>query len=84
VHGRAVLGFVVGQVIGGVLVTANLFGQSWRPVVLVNVPIGLAVLAMVPLVMPADEPGRGRRLDLTGLAIAVPAVSRWCPGTRWR
>jgi hypothetical protein len=39
---------------------------------------------MVPLVMPADEPGRGRRLDLTGLAIAVPAVSRWCPGTRWR
>jgi len=67
-------GFVAGQVIGGVLVTANLFGQSWRPVFLVNVPIGLAVLAMVPLVMPADEPGGGRRLDLTGLAIAVPAV----------
>jgi MFS family permease len=68
-------GFVAGQVIGGVLVTANLFGQSWRPVFLVNVPIGLAVLALVPLVMPADEPGRHRRrLDLTGLAIAVPAV----------
>ncbi|HEY7146262.1 MAG TPA: MFS transporter, partial [Streptosporangiaceae bacterium] len=68
-------GFVAGQVIGGVLVTANLFGQSWRPVFLVNVPIGLAVLALVPVVMPADEPGQhGRRLDLTGLAIAVPAV----------
>src|SRR6266576_2653325 len=68
-------GFVAGQVIGGVLVTANLFGQSWRPVFLVNVPIGLAVLALVPLVMPADEPGQHRRrLDLIGLAIAVPAV----------
>jgi len=68
-------GFVAGQVVGGVLVTANLFGQSWRPVFLVNVPIGLAVLALVPLVMPADEPGQHRRrLDLTGLAIAVPAV----------
>ena len=68
-------GFVAGQVIGGVLVTANLFGQSWRPVFLVNVPIGLTVLALVPLVMPADEPGpHRRRLDLTGLAIAVPAV----------
>ena len=33
-------GFVAGQVVGGVLVTANLFGQSWRPVFLVNVPIG--------------------------------------------
>ena len=24
-------GFVAGQVVGGVLVTANLFGQTWRP-----------------------------------------------------
>jgi hypothetical protein len=43
-------------------------------VFLVNVPIGLAVLALVPRVMPADSPGRARRLDLAGLAIAVPAV----------
>ena len=71
-------GFVAGQVLGGVLVTANLFGQTWRPVFLVNVPIGLAVLALVPRVVPADEaiaPGQRRRqLDLAGLAIAVPAV----------
>jgi hypothetical protein len=67
-------GFVAGQVIGGVLVTANLFGATWRPVFLVNVPIGLAVLALVPRVVPRDEPSRGRQLDLAGLAIAVPAV----------
>ncbi len=73
-------GFVAGQVIGGVLVTANLFGQTWRPVFLVNVPIGLAVLAAVPRVVPRDEPGQGRRqqrrrqLDLLGLGVAVPAV----------
>jgi MFS family permease len=67
-------GFVAGQVIGGVLVTANLFGATWRPVFLVNVPIGLAVLALVPRAVPRDEPGRGRQLDLAGLAIAVPAV----------
>src|SRR5579863_5975447 len=72
-------GFVAGQVVGGALVTANLFGQTWRPVFLVNVPIGLAVLALVPRVVPRDaagEAGSGRRrqLDLAGLAIAVPAV----------
>ena len=70
-------GFVAGQVIGGVLVTANLFGEAWRPVFLVNVPIGLAVLALVPRAVPRDVPGRGasgRRLDLAGLAVAVPAV----------
>jgi MFS family permease len=73
-------GFVAGQVIGGVLVTANLFGQSWRPVFLVNVPIGLAVLALVPLVVPRDVPARGRKLDLAGLAIAMPAVRRASSG----
>jgi MFS family permease len=70
-------GFVAGQVIGGVLVTTNLFGEAWRPVFLVNVPIGLALLALVPRLVPRDEPGpgvRGRQLDLAGLAIAVPAV----------
>lgn len=67
-------GFVAGQVVGGVLVTADLFGSSWRPVFLVNVPIGLAVLLLLPRVMPADVPGRTRRLDLPGLLVAVPAV----------
>jgi MFS family permease len=72
-------GFVAGQVVGGALVSADLFGTAWRPVFLVNVPIGLAVLALVPRVVPADQPARApgsarRRLDLTGLSIAVPAV----------
>jgi MFS family permease len=72
-------GFVAGQVVGGALVSADLFGTGWRPVFLVNVPIGLAVLALVPRVVPADPPTRApgsapRRLDLPGLAIAVPAV----------
>src|SRR6202012_621604 len=45
-------GFVAGQVIGGVLVPANLFGSQWRAVFLVNVPIGLAVLALAPRFIP--------------------------------
>lgn len=67
-------GFVAGQVLGGVLVSADLFGSGWRPVFLVNVPIGLAVAALVPRLVPADERRGGRRLDLAGLAVAVPAV----------
>jgi len=67
-------GFVVGQVVGGALVTANLFGSGWRPVFLVNVPLGLAVLALAPRLVPRDAPSRHRRLDLRGLSVAVPAV----------
>ena len=80
-------GFAAGQVLGGVIVSANLFGEQWRPVFLVNVPIGLVIMALVPRVVPpggkssavstADAPVRqraGRKLDLAGLAVAVPAV----------
>ena len=73
-------GAVVGVVLGGILVSADLFGAGWRPVFLVNVPLGILVAALVPRVVPADPPraqhtGPGaRRLDLLGLAIAAPAV----------
>lgn len=60
-------GAIVGQVLGGVLVTADLWGTGWRPVFLINVPIGAVLLLAGARVLPADtgEPGRG--LDLPGL-----------------
>src|ERR1700759_5024491 len=52
-------GAVLGQVIGGLLVSANLFGSSWRPVFLCNGPVGLAVLACGRL-LPAGRVRGGR------------------------
>src|ERR1700744_5990391 len=66
-------GAVLGQVIGGLLVSANLFGSSWRPVFLVNVPVGLAILASGRL-LPAGRFDGFRTLDLPGLAVLTPAV----------
>jgi EmrB/QacA subfamily drug resistance transporter len=67
-------GGVTGQVVGGVLVSADLFGTGWRPVFLVNVPIGLAVAVLVPRMVAPDQARGTRRLDLWGLAALVPAV----------
>jgi len=74
-------GAVAGVILGGILVSADLLGATWRPVFLVNVPVGVLLAVLVPRVVPADPPrarhtgGVGsRRLDLRGLAIAVPAV----------
>lgn len=66
-------GAVLGQVLGGVLVSADLFGSSWRPVFLVNVPIGLLVLAAGRL-LPAGRFDGIRTLDLPGLAVLTPVV----------
>ncbi|MFD5697787.1 MFS transporter [Streptomyces lasiicapitis] len=71
-------GAVAGQVVGGVLVSADLFGAGWRPVFLVNVPVGVALLFLAARVLPRDdrsEPGRARGLDLPGLVLLGAAVS---------
>jgi MFS family permease len=66
-------GAVLGQVLGGLLVSADLFGSSWRPVFLVNVPVGLLVLALGRR-LPAGRFDGIRTLDLPGLAVLTPAV----------
>ncbi|MEV8636805.1 MFS transporter [Streptosporangium sp. NPDC051023] len=66
---------VIGQVLGGVLVSADLFGTAWRPVFLVNVPIGLGLLVVGARLLPSGGPQRHRPLDLPGLVTLSLAVS---------
>ncbi|MFD9246670.1 MFS transporter [Streptomyces sp. NPDC059556] len=71
-------GAAAGQVVGGILVSADLFGTGWRPVFLVNVPIGTALLVLGARVLPRDArtgATRARALDLPGLVLLAGAVS---------
>jgi MFS family permease len=67
-------GAVVGQVVGGLLISANIFNWGWRPVFLVNVPIGVALIAVGMRALPHGRGEPGRTLDLGGLALLTPAV----------
>jgi MFS family permease len=68
-------GAVTGLVLGGVVVTADLFGTGWRPVFAINVPIGIVLAAAVPRLVPPDAPaGLAKKLDLAGLGAAACAV----------
>jgi EmrB/QacA subfamily drug resistance transporter len=73
----ASVGFVAGQVLGGVLVEWT----SWRAVFLVNVPVGLAAAFLAPrlIAVPAQlqraprQPGKG--LDIRGAVLITAAVA---------
>src|SRR5215467_15330594 len=67
-------GAVAGQVVGGLLVSADLWGSTWRPVFLLNVPIGIVLLIAGGRLLPNGRGEPGRRLDLAGVAILTPAV----------
>ncbi|WP_329201689.1 MFS transporter [Streptomyces sp. NBC_01435] len=66
---------VAGQVLGGLLVSADLFGMSWRPVFWVNVPVGLVTLALAVFLVPESRTAEERRLDLAGMAVLTLALA---------
>jgi len=74
------LAAVLGQVLGGLLVSANIDGLGWRPIFLVNVPIGLAGLVLAKRYVPDTRHGAPEPIDgvgtillgLTVLALVVP------------
>ncbi len=71
-------GALLGQIAGGLLISADVAGAAWRPLFGVNVPIGITLLAAgvrwLPLARGQDQGGPAGRLDLPGVAILGPAV----------
>jgi MFS family permease len=86
---------VAAQLVGGVIVQSDVLGLGWRPIFLVNLPIGIAAVGLVLLLVPESRPGTATRLDLGGLALVtiglialvVPLIVGrelgWAPWTWW-
>ncbi|MGW7485660.1 MFS transporter [Streptomyces sp. NPDC054786] len=72
----AVIGMATmsGQLIGGVLISADLFGSSWRPVFWVNVPVGVVTLLLAGVFLPETRAPEARRLDLPGAVVLTVAL----------
>jgi len=60
------LAIVVGQLTGGLLVTVNIAGTTWRPIFWVNVPIGLATLSAAQRFVPATRSQHPATIDPAG------------------
>ena len=75
-------GAVFGQLVGGVLIKVDLAGLGWRSIFLINIPIGLAAVALAPRLLPESRAAGGGRIDLVGavlvtlglVAIVLPLV----------
>jgi MFS family permease len=82
------LGVICGIAGGGILVDLDVAGLGWRAVLLVNVPVGVAILAFARL-LPESHVSGAQRLDVVGAALTtvgmpallVPLI--FGPGGRW-
>jgi EmrB/QacA subfamily drug resistance transporter len=68
------LAAVVGQLLGGLLVDADIAGTGWRPIFLVNVPIGLVALALAPRLLPDSRSLRPAPVDVAGTILLGATV----------
>ncbi|WP_322762385.1 MFS transporter [Frankia sp. Cr2] len=82
---------VVGQLLGGLLVSADIAGTSWRPIFLVNVPIGLIVLLVAARIVPDTRSHHPVGVDVPGTmlfaatltALLVPLTEGHALGWPW-
>ena len=65
---------IAGPTLGGLLVTVF----DWRWIFFVNLPIGLLVLLVTPLIVPDVRPGRRHRIDIPGVLLASAALLAIC------
>jgi len=65
--GLAGLATVLGPVLGAVLTNADIAGASWRPVFLINIPVGLIALAAAIRFIPESRSERRPNLDPVGV-----------------
>ncbi|HET9138107.1 MFS transporter [Actinophytocola sp.] len=63
-----------GPLLGGLLVQADIAGLLWRPVFLINVPIGIVAMILAARLLPPTR-GRGGALDAVGIALAALTLS---------
>ncbi|MEV6139510.1 MFS transporter [Nocardia sp. NPDC051990] len=65
---------VAGLIVGGILVQANLFGWAWRPIFLVNVPVGILAIPAAMVLVRQSRSATADRLDPLGTVLAIGAV----------
>ena len=68
------LATITGPLVGGLLIQADLFGLQWRPIFLVNVPIGVLALAAAARYLIESRAPRALRLDPIGVIIVTAGL----------
>ncbi|MGW2718362.1 MFS transporter [Streptomyces sp. NPDC001492] len=65
------LGAVSGPLLGALLTEWNLWGLEWRPIFLINLPVGIAGLLLGSRFITESKAPRALKLDLVGVALVT-------------
>lgn len=69
-----------GQLLGGVLIAADIAGLGWRAPFLINVPIGVALIGLALAFVPESGGSEKPRLDIVGVILLSAALGLFVVG----
>ncbi len=64
----------LGPVVGGVLIHFNIAGLDWRPIFLINIPVGIFALIMAIKYLPEGKSPHPLKIDLVGTVLIIAAM----------
>lgn len=81
-HARAIglyggiggLAFIIGQVLGGFLIAADLGGYGWRSVFLINIPLCILIVVFAAKSIPETKKAQKVSVDLSGTFLLASAI----------
>src|SRR5215470_6595027 len=68
------LGTISGPLIGGLLIQHNLWGLGWRPIFLINVPVGIIAVAASAVLVRESRAPSPPKLDPVGVGLVTAAL----------
>lgn len=68
------LASVSGPILGGWLIALDVFDLGWRPIFLINIPVGLGTILLGWRLIPALPPKPGLKNDVFGIVLAALTI----------
>lgn len=72
--GLSAIATTIGPVVAGLIMAVNIAGLGWRPIFLINIPIGLAALLLGAKYLPEGKSEHASKIDATGTVLAMTAI----------
>jgi EmrB/QacA subfamily drug resistance transporter len=72
--GLSAIATTVGPIVAGLLMKANIAHLGWRPIFLINIPLGLVALFLGAKYLPRGKSKHAAKIDSVGTGLAVAAI----------
>jgi EmrB/QacA subfamily drug resistance transporter len=72
--GLSAIATTLGPIVAGLLIKANIGGLGWRPIFLINIPVGLAALFLGLKYLPEGKSEHAAKIDGIGTLLVTAAI----------